>query len=117
MLPVLAKDDLHAFWHDSIAYQARPRLAVLDLGPVGRAGLRAAAGPGRGRGAGAARWRSCPAGATWSRSQRWAAAILIALQLGITHWFYLYIVWFFPLVMVALLGCLPGAGGRADDGS
>ncbi|GAC1441393.1 MAG: hypothetical protein NVSMB51_21540 [Solirubrobacteraceae bacterium] len=33
-----------------------------------------------------------------------AAAILIALQLGITHWFYLYIVWFFPLVMIALLG-------------
>jgi hypothetical protein len=33
-----------------------------------------------------------------------AAAILIALQLGVTHWFYLYIVWFFPLVMVALLG-------------
>jgi hypothetical protein len=31
-----------------------------------------------------------------------AAAILIALQLGIEHWFYLYIPWFFPLVMVAL---------------
>ncbi len=33
-----------------------------------------------------------------------AAAILIALQAGATYWFYLYIVWFFPLVMVALLG-------------
>ena len=32
--------------------------------------------------------------------------MLIALQLGVTHWFYLYIVWFFPLVMVALLGRL-----------
>lgn len=31
------------------------------------------------------------------------AAILIALQLGVTHWFYLYIAWFFPLVMLALL--------------
>jgi hypothetical protein len=31
-----------------------------------------------------------------------AAAILIALQVGIEHWFYLYIPWFFPLVMVAL---------------
>ena len=31
-----------------------------------------------------------------------AAAILIALQLGIEHWFYLYIPWFFPLVLVAL---------------
>lgn len=32
-----------------------------------------------------------------------AAAILMALQMGVTYWFYLYIVWFFPLVMVALL--------------
>jgi hypothetical protein len=33
-----------------------------------------------------------------------AAAILIALQLGVSHWFYLYIPWFFGLVMIALLG-------------
>ncbi|MDX6649535.1 MAG: hypothetical protein QOJ97_1486 [Solirubrobacteraceae bacterium] len=32
------------------------------------------------------------------------AAVLIAVQLGVTHWFYLYVVWFLPLVMVALLG-------------
>jgi Glycosyltransferase family 87 len=32
------------------------------------------------------------------------AAVLIATQLGIEHWFYLYIPWFFPLVMLALLG-------------
>jgi hypothetical protein len=32
-----------------------------------------------------------------------SAAIVIALQLGADYWFYLYIVWFFPLVMVALL--------------
>ncbi len=31
------------------------------------------------------------------------AAVLIALQLGISHWFYLYIVWFLPLVLIALL--------------
>ena len=33
-----------------------------------------------------------------------SAAVLIAVQLGVTHWFYLYIPWFFPLVLVALLG-------------
>jgi len=33
-----------------------------------------------------------------------AAAVLIALQLGTTYWFFLYLAWFFPLVMVALLG-------------
>ena len=31
------------------------------------------------------------------------AAVLIALQLAASHWFYLYIVWFVPLVLVALL--------------
>jgi hypothetical protein len=33
-----------------------------------------------------------------------AAAVLIALQLGVTHWFYLYIAWFLGPVLIALLG-------------
>ena len=32
------------------------------------------------------------------------AAVLIALQLTVTHWFYLYVVWFAPLVLVTVLG-------------
>jgi hypothetical protein len=43
-----------------------------------------------------------------------AAAVLIALQLAAVHWFYLYIPWFAPLVLVALLAPPlegePGAG-------
>jgi hypothetical protein len=35
-----------------------------------------------------------------------AAAVVIALQLVVTHWFYLYVVWFLPLVLVALLAPL-----------
>ncbi|MGN6815358.1 MAG: hypothetical protein ACTHK3_04655 [Solirubrobacterales bacterium] len=31
-----------------------------------------------------------------------SAALIIALQLTLHHWFYLYIVWFFPLLLVAL---------------
>ncbi len=31
-----------------------------------------------------------------------AAAVVIALQVGVTHWFYLYVVWFFPLLAIAL---------------
>jgi hypothetical protein len=31
-----------------------------------------------------------------------SAALLIALQLTLHHWFYLYIVWFYPLLLVAL---------------
>lgn len=40
------------------------------------------------------------------------AAVLIAVQLGVTHWFYLYVVWFFPLVMLALLGRYTEPAGR-----
>jgi hypothetical protein len=36
------------------------------------------------------------------------AALLISLQLTMNHWFYLYIVWFYPLFLVALVG---GGGG------
>ena len=43
------------------------------------------------------------------------AAVLIAVQLGIEHWFYLYIPWFFPLVVVTLLGRLSGEGGSLID--
>jgi hypothetical protein len=46
------------------------------------------------------------------------AAIVIATQLGIEHWFYLYIPWFFPLVMVVLLGARPPAraGSAGSEG-
>jgi hypothetical protein len=32
-----------------------------------------------------------------------AAAVLIAVQLAVDHWFYLYLVWFLPALLVALL--------------
>jgi hypothetical protein len=44
-------------------------------------------------------------------------AVIIAAQLGIDHWFYLYIPWFFPLVMIALLGRFGApTGGRTASG-
>jgi hypothetical protein len=33
-----------------------------------------------------------------------AAALIIAVQLAALHWFYFYIVWFFPLLLIAVLG-------------
>lgn len=36
------------------------------------------------------------------------AALLIALQLTMQHWFYLYVVWFYPLLLVALAALSPG---------
>jgi hypothetical protein len=44
------------------------------------------------------------------------AAVLIAVQLGIDHWFYLYIPWFFPLVMIAFLGAHPPASACPPRG-
>jgi hypothetical protein len=44
------------------------------------------------------------------------AAILIGVQLAVEHWFYLYIPWFFPLVMIAVLGSQAAAPLRARKG-
>ena len=35
------------------------------------------------------------------------AALMLAVELTAEHWFYLYIVWFLPLVLVALVGLRP----------
>ena len=37
-----------------------------------------------------------------------AAAVVIAVQLATTHWFYLYVVWFVPFVLVTVLGAYRG---------
>jgi hypothetical protein len=106
-VPVLAHNDLRSFWDASIAFQAQRgspfsiwglyegawldtvQLAVQIVAVAGALAL--ALVPRR---------RDLVGLAALS------AAILIALQLGVTHWFYLYIPWFFPLVMIALLGRL-----------
>ena len=36
-----------------------------------------------------------------------AAAVLCALQITLNYWLYPYIVWFFPLVIVALVAAHP----------
>ena len=38
------------------------------------------------------------------------AAVVLAVELGMTHWFYLYVVWFVPFVLVALF-----AGERRSE--
>ena len=42
------------------------------------------------------------------------AAVIIALQLAVTHWFYLYVSWFAPLALVALLGPYRGPAAAGD---
>jgi hypothetical protein len=43
------------------------------------------------------------------------AAVLIAVQLAASHWFYLYVVWFFPLALIALFGLYAGARDEDSD--
>jgi hypothetical protein len=44
-----------------------------------------------------------------------SAALLIALQVTLHHWFYLYIVWFYPLLLVALAALPPTAVSREPE--
>ncbi len=43
------------------------------------------------------------------------AAVLIALQLPVTHWFYLYVVWFLPFVLVACFGSIRSPAPAAAE--
>jgi len=40
---------------------------------------------------------------TWLTAAALGAAALVALELALSHWFYLYIVWWLPLALIALL--------------
>jgi hypothetical protein len=102
---VLTIDDARAFWERTVEFQADRDapfsiwgLYDLDtLQTVARAGavilaLALAVVPRRQDLAGLAAL---------------CAAVLIASQLSTTYWFYLYLVWFFPLVMLAVLAPRP----------
>jgi hypothetical protein len=105
--PILPHNDLRSFWDHTIAFQAKrgspfsiwglydPDVTWLDSAQ--RAVQVAAA-------ALAVALAFVPRRRDLVGLTACAAAILIALQLGVSHWFYLYIPWFFPLVMLALVG-------------
>jgi hypothetical protein len=111
MLPVFLDHNWHAFWRDSISYQAGRSSPFSVWGLWGGLGFEQHVVEG------AAAMLAVlvalfPRGSrTLVQTAALGAAVLIALQLGISHWFYLYIVWFFPLVIVALLGAEPTGSG------
>lgn len=116
MLPVILGDDLRTFWDHTIAFQ-RERDAPFSiwglwdgLGTVQTAVQLAAVLLGLAVGV----WPRRP---TLVQMAACGAAVLIALQLGVTYWFFLYVVWFFPLAVVALLGRYddPEAQARARE--
>ncbi|HWX44690.1 MAG TPA: hypothetical protein VNY52_05140 [Solirubrobacteraceae bacterium] len=105
-IPALAHDSLHEIYERTVVYQANrgSPFSVWGLygGPPTLGGLQKAVQIGAvALALGLAVLPRRPGLPALAAA---AAAILIALQLGIEHWFYLYIPWFFPLVMIALLG-------------
>ena len=111
---VLNGEDLHTVWHQTIGFQSSRGSPFSVWGYPGGFGAHAqhiwqafaallavglAIVPRRRDAAGLAAL---------------CAAVLIALQLGVTHWFYLYLVWFFPLVMLALLAEAPARSRPLD---
>ena len=118
MLPVLLNNDLHAFWHDTIAYQSGRGSPFSIWGLWGGLGFLQHVVQGAAA-ALALVVAFVPRRRTIVEVAALGAAVLIALQLGITHWFYLYIPWFFPMVIVALVASHPSreaaALAAADD--
>jgi hypothetical protein len=107
MLPVLLDHNLSTFWHATIAYQATRSAPFSVWGLWGGLSLEQHVVQG------VAAALACvvvfvPRGRrTLVEVAALGAAVIIAVQLGLTYWFYLYIVWFFPLVVVAAFGAYP----------
>ncbi len=109
ILPFLPDGGLQELYDRTLGYQASrsspfsvwglaPSLDFLR--PIERAGAVALA-------VAVALW---PARKTPAQVAALAAAVLIAVQLGATHWFYFYVVWFLPLVLAALFVAQRGEG-------
>ena len=101
ILPFLPPGGLRQFYDHTLGYQASrsspfsvwgqaPSLHFLQTaGRVGAALLAVAV----------ALW---PRRKTPAQIAALAAAVVIAVQLGATHWFYFYVVWFLPLALAAI---------------
>ncbi|HWE10000.1 MAG TPA: hypothetical protein VG325_11630 [Solirubrobacteraceae bacterium] len=112
MLPVVLNHDLTAMWRDSVEYQSSrvtpfsvwglwgglTTLQNLLQGAVIAMALGIALLPSR-RGL--------------IEVAALGAAVLCALQITLNYWLYPYIVWFFPLVIVALVAAHPDRGRSA----
>jgi hypothetical protein len=116
MLPVLTRGNLRLFWRDTVSYQATRGSPFSIWGLWGGLGLlqHAVQGATIALAVLVAIW---PRVRTTVQVAALGAAVVIATQLGITHWFYLYIVWFAPLVLVAILGPPSGLAGESASGA
>ncbi|HEX8714186.1 MAG TPA: hypothetical protein VF706_01350 [Solirubrobacteraceae bacterium] len=102
-IPALSHDSLHAIYERTFAYQSNRGSPFSVWGLYGglgglQEGVQIAAV------ALAVALAVLPRRADVVGLAAACGAVILAVQLGIDHWFYLYIPWFFPLVMIALLG-------------
>jgi phosphoglycerol transferase MdoB-like AlkP superfamily enzyme len=100
---------LHTVYDRTIAYQANrnspfsiwgqvPSLEPLRIAILAATGILALA------------FAFIPKRKTLTQVAALAAALLISLQLAAEHWFYLYIVWFYPLFLLAMSTLQPTKG-------
>ena len=106
MLPVLLDGNLRAFWHDSIVYQANRVSPFSVWGLWGGLSLEQHLVQG-GAIALAIMVAFVPRKRGLVEIAALAAAVIIAIQLAASYWLYSYIVWFCPMVLVALFGSFP----------
>lgn len=101
VLPFLSNWDVREFYDRTLGYQASRSspFSVWGLAPsldflqsVERVGAALLA-------VGVALW---PRRKTPAQIAALACAVVIAVQLGATHWFYFYVVWFLPLALAAM---------------
>jgi hypothetical protein len=101
MLPVLIHGDLHTFYDRTLAYQGERGSPFSIWGFEGDLGFEQAVWK-----IGAIALAVLVAFVPRRRDLRTlaalSAAVLLAAQLGITHWFYLYVVWFLPPLFLVL---------------
>jgi len=97
---------LGAFWNRTIAYQADRDSPFSIWGQVGLEPVRIAIGVAVVLLALALAFR--PRRKTITQVAAFGAALTIGSQLVAEHWFYLYIVWFYPLLLVAMATTEPG---------
>jgi hypothetical protein len=119
-IPALTHDSLHTIYERTFAYQSDRQSPFSVWGLYGLGGPQTAVQVAAV--ALAVSLAVIPRRADIAGLAAACAAVIIGIQLGIDHWFYLYIPWFFPLVLIALLARFGApvrrsASGRSDVAS
>ena len=115
MLPVFLDHNWHAFWKDTIAYQADRNTPFSVWGLWGGLGVVQHVVEGAVAGLAIA-VAFVPRRRGVVEVAALAGAVIIALQLVANYWLYSYIVWFFPAAIVGLIGFYPSrVASRGDE--